>query len=246
MYVWQGKRFTLCTTVQSNIWPTLKGLGHKMSIFLKVWNDIEQVMEAWKGRFKRYALARSAQLRVLSTAAAGIQHLYLNNNHHSTHAYSMQGQSSRGPKPSLCAYLCVDGTLQHVHHPQLARWSVTPGHHKMILEDHQIRGLLVGPDIQNIVTTTKLKINGKNTSWKHSEECPRFPSFRHIWLHSSPSPPSACLKTRLYNLTKPYAGFRHPDWMAPEDISSNEECKISAWARDKMFHHQQGLFHSQN
>jgi hypothetical protein len=28
----------------------------------------------------------------------------------------------------------------------------------------------------------------------------------------------------------------------PEEISNMEECKIPAWARDKMFRQQQGLF----
>jgi hypothetical protein len=28
----------------------------------------------------------------------------------------------------------------------------------------------------------------------------------------------------------------------PEDISGNEEYKMPAWARDKMFRHQQGAF----
>jgi hypothetical protein len=46
----------------------------------------------------------------------------------------------------------------------------------------------------------------------------------------------------VYTVIRTYAGFRHPDRMVPEDISSIEECKIPAWMRDKMFHHQQGAF----
>jgi len=39
----------------------------------------------------------------------------------------------------------VDGTLQHVHHPELTGRSIQPRHDKVVLEDHQLGRLPVGP-----------------------------------------------------------------------------------------------------